>query len=324
MIAAPSGRPAWPVDDDQLAGLDARDDLDGSPSVRPIRTGRRCALPPLATKTAVSRLRARCADAGTSTTSRCCSASMSTCTGAPTGMFARAGEAEPHRDGRGAGIDRRRPRAHGRARPRPHRFDPPTRRAGAPIGTRGASASGTDATTSSRSRIDRRAAPDRWPRLRRGRQGCESASRRRRRTSRAPSRGRRPCRAAASAARACATAASASATRAIGLLDFLARGDAALEQFARRASEPPSRCRARPARARLRPAVSGLRPPTPGISNRTSTSPRLHAIAAGVGNLGDARRLGRDDDQLGARRRRDDAGGVHDAANRTVVPPARS
>ena len=146
---------------------------------QPERTRRRCALPPAATNTAVSSPSRTMAAAGTTTARAWCSASMSTCTGAPTGSRERAGGREADRHRRRAGLDgagadttcSAGPSGPPRCR---HRASDARRRADARRARRRPAAP----PRPPRAGADRsRAAPDRWPTARRGRRGCASRAR---------------------------------------------------------------------------------------------------------------------------------------------------
>jgi hypothetical protein len=111
--------------------------------------------------------------------------------------------------------------------------------------------------------------------------------------------------------------------RTVGVLDFLARRDAPLEQLARTRS------------GRARVVEDGLGAHDLGallldIGRRARDLEAnqkvslAHRVASGAGNFRDPRGLGGDDDEIRARRGIDDAGGVHDAADGAARPPARS
>ena len=149
-MAAPSGSPAWPSTMTFSPALTPERISTLVPSVSPICTRRRCAFPPCATKTAVSSPSRTIATAGTSDDVRVLLGVDLHLHRRAGGQVRGSGEAQAHRNRR-----RCRPR-------RPPDATAPSSRlagvaarggheaAGAPTTTRGASASGTDATTSSR------------------------------------------------------------------------------------------------------------------------------------------------------------------------------
>src|SRR6185503_3949582 len=149
LIAASSGSPAWPSTITWSPALIPDRISTLVPSLSPIWTGRRLAFVPLATKTAASSPSRTIATTGTRTTPRCSSASMSTCTGAPTGRS--AAPANPSRTGMvavPASTAAGREITFSAASALPG--GPGDSRAAAPTSIRGASASGTAATISSR------------------------------------------------------------------------------------------------------------------------------------------------------------------------------
>ena len=199
--------------------------------------------------------------------------------------------------------------------PRMRRPARPARCAGAPSSMRETSASGTDATTSSRCGSMTRSTGSDGRRLDEIAGVVQRLATTPSKVARTIARVATVCGGGRATPRAWATRRLGVGALPIGVLDFLARGDAALEQIARARLSGPG-----VVERGLRPRHFGLpasrlrRPQSESRSARARRRAARDRLRAR--HLRDARRLGRDDDQLGARCWGDDAGRVDDAADR--------